>query len=211
MTILEEKIKKFRSEQFKKKYRDENLSIKDEKHREYAIRKAYADMMPRTIKNLPECKEHKICQEKKEEIFSWLNKEFEIFINSPSENFQEWHEKICDEFIERFNKNALVNKKDIEFGKAQKIINMTFKYLRCFDDAAEHRNVFANCHMAIDSYIIDWYNREYPSKKITAYWSNLKKKEYYEIQKNIKGRTKNPFEDEFFIWDKEKMNRKSEK
>lgn len=48
-----------------------------------------------------------------------------------------------------------IEPKQITHGKAQKIVNMTFKYLSMFDNANQYSNVFQYCHIAIDSYIID--------------------------------------------------------
>ncbi len=52
-------------------------------------------------------------------------------------------------------KYSCIDPNQITFGKAQKIVNMTFKYLSMFDNANQYPKVFQYCHVAIDGYIID--------------------------------------------------------
>ena len=77
-------------------------------------------------------------------------------------DFEEWHEKMCDSLLELINKrykDKIGENKgyvEVQYGKAQKIINMTFKYLYCFDCADWYMAKFEPCHMTIDAYTIDW-------------------------------------------------------
>jgi hypothetical protein len=92
---------------------------------------------------------------------------------------------------------------------AQKIVNMAFKYLYCFDDANIYYKKFADCHMPLDRFTLKWfYSKVVPwyrrSKHITlptskknnngdcfwktwksgiktATWSNLDGNEYIDI------------------------------
>lgn len=53
------------------------------------------------------------------------------------------------------------------YGKAQKIINMTFKYLYCFyHTKKEYEAHFNYCHMPLDSYTLEWFKRT-TSMKLT--------------------------------------------
>jgi hypothetical protein len=115
------------------------------------------------------------------------------------------------------------------FGKAQKIVNMTFKYMYCFDNADQYANKFEPCHIPLDSYILDWFFESYKvnwetknqGKKLTksgnyqlTVWSDLKYEmdlddiipQYKEIQEWIKRRLDRAptpvsrLEAEFVIW-----------
>ena len=77
-------------------------------------------------------------------------------------DFEDWHEKMCDSLLNLINeryKDQIGQKQEyaeVQYGKAQKIINMTFKYLYCFDCADKYLEKFVPCHMTIDAYTIDW-------------------------------------------------------
>lgn len=184
-----------------------------------AIRKAYIDMSPRTFDknkdwwNNPEnakpnknervkTKENE-WQAAKNKIFTWLAGEFHTYFQNGCNDFNDWHKTICNDFLERFkpilNQYGYDADKSLKYGKAQKIVNMTFKYLFCFDDVKA--DDFKDCHMPIDSYILNWYNDISPNK-CDVPWSDLKEKQYYELQDEIKGilGNYNPFLAEFYIW-----------
>lgn len=115
----------------------------------------------------------------------------------------------------------LIDVDNIKYGKAQKIVNMTCKYLMLFSDASDYQKVFQQCEMPLDSKILEYYNNTIVTslnesknskiQKCTTAWSNLEYEEYKDIQKNIKEfceRNKNndlnltgyPLIDEFTIW-----------
>lgn len=136
--------------------------------------------------------------------------------------FDDWHEKICEDFLKRFRL------KDNKYGKAQKVINMTFKYIYCLEGAKEREDYFRFCHMPLDSITLEWFYRlkekgvkitidnkeekicrKYPS------WSNLRKTSsgekkdreygYVDIQNVIRKYLENnteltPLKVEFIIW-----------
>lgn len=187
----------------------------------FAVKKAYIDMSPRTFKKnnawwespdnaYKEGKERLPAkelswQEEKASIFAWLAEKFHVYFHKPCENFEEWHEQTCDEFIKKF-KPVLENygydaDQSLKYGKAQKIVNMTFKYLFCFDDAEKYEVKFEACHMPIDSYILNWYN-DICDENCKTVWSELEKNQYYALEEKIKTLLdgKNPFLAEFFIW-----------
>lgn len=115
----------------------------------------------------------------------------------------------------------LIDFDNIKYGKAQKIVNMTCKYLMLFSDASDYQKVFQQCEMPLDSKILEYYNNtivtslnESKNSKIqrcNTAWSNLEYDEYEDIQKNIKefcesnkntdlNLTGFPLIDEFTIW-----------
>lgn len=115
----------------------------------------------------------------------------------------------------------LIDVDNIKYGKAQKIVNMTCKYLMLFSDASDYQKVFQQCEMPLDSKILEYYNNtivtslnESKNSKIqrcNTAWSNLEYDEYEDIQKNIKefcesnkntdlNLTGFPLIDEFTIW-----------
>ena len=85
-------------------------------------------------------------------------------------------------------KYSQIDTSQITYGKAQKIVNMTFKYLSLFDDANQFSNVFQYCHVAIDRYIIEEVNQQCKNFKTPLYaqqkaapakaWSNYDYNDY---------------------------------
>lgn len=201
-----------------------------------AVKKAYIDMTPRTIEGLGDA--HKIdgFDDKLDKILFELTKSFvDYFKTVPFKeetDFDDWHEKVCSKFEKDFNKlledetikdkNGNITK--ISYGKAQKIVNMTFKYIYCFDDKKDH-DYFKHCHMTLDSYTLNWFlndvrnwfmknnNFKFAKNKIPL-WSNLSKGGFDEkfsylwiqtqIRKYLKEQNKLPFFAEFIIWQEEK-------
>ena len=161
----------------------------------YAVYHAYIDMQLRTIKG------HNMEQTK--DIRETLSKKFcKYFENSAlvsQESFDKWHQDTCEYFLNELNEK--LKEKKLCFGKAQKVINMTFKYLYCFNDAEEYEDYFKFCHMPIDSYTLNWcYENGLYNKNDIENWSNLNKEIYYELSKKIVERLDRPMLSEFVIW-----------
>lgn len=88
-------------------------------------------------------------------------------------------------------KHNSIDPEQITYGKAQKIVNMTFKYLSMFDNANQYSNVFQYCHVAIDGYIIDEVKDMIKLYKIKPavqenntlkkVWSNYTNEDYYNM------------------------------
>ncbi len=114
-----------------------------------------------------------------------------------------------------------IDVENIKYGKAQKIVNMTCKYLMLFSDASDYQKVFQQCEMPLDSKILEYYNNTIVTslnksknskiQRCNTAWSNLEYDEYEDIQKNIKefcesnkntdlNLTGFPLIDEFTIW-----------
>lgn len=82
-----------------------------------------------------------------------------------------------------------------KFGFAQKFINMSFKYLYCFDDA--DRANLKYCHLPLDRFTIAWYKKYGEKsfikefKKIKYSWSNIEAELYFNIQDDIAKKLRN--------------------
>ncbi len=83
-------------------------------------------------------------------------------------NFDEEHHKLCVTTVQ--SKLARYYPSP-EYGKSQKIVNMTFKHMYCllaFEDdltVSKYEAFFEHCHMPLDSYIITWFKREHLKTK----------------------------------------------
>ena len=208
-----------------------------------AIKKAYIDMSPRTFKPKSNIEIDSVA---KESLLTKIAEKIQSYMINGLSNisFDEWHKELCEFFL---NGDATTNglealllgagkyPNQATFGKAQKIVNMTFKYMYCFDNADKHANKFEPCHIPLDSYILDWFFESYKvywetknqGKKLTksgsyqlTAWSDLKYEmdlddiipQYKEIQEWIKRRLdKAPtpvsrLEAEFVIWYEARKN-----
>lgn len=175
------------------------------------------------------------------ELFKFYAKATENKTGAENSNidFSEKLVKISNRFLDEYKSamnelNKLISKvqnsdtykytidvENIKYGKAQKIVNMTCKYLMLFSDASDYQKVFQQCEMPLDSKILEYYNNtivtslnESKNSKIqrcNTAWSNLEYDEYEDIQKNIKefcesnkntdlNLTGFPLIDEFTIW-----------
>lgn len=69
--------------------------------------------------------------------------------------FDEKHEEMCKNWTDAFDDNNIST-----CGKAQKIVNMAFKYLYCCGDADNHNEYFKFCHVPLDSITLEWFYRK---------------------------------------------------
>ncbi len=81
--------------------------------------------------------------------------------NDPS-TFDERHEALCNAWCSKFvNANRELTEHG-NYGKAQKIVNMAFKYLYCYysrpDSEFEKKAHFKFCHFTLDSFTLKWLN-----------------------------------------------------
>ena len=105
------------------------LSVIEEGDVLYAVKKAYEAMMPRTFRKRDQQSAH-IPVEGKNKLFEWLSKEFSCLFRKGTDDFDGWHERVCDSFLGKLNQ--LLNENgyyECAYGKAQKIVNVTFKLL----------------------------------------------------------------------------------
>lgn len=190
------------------------ISIDDSGIKE-SLKRALNDFTPRT----EEIKE-KITRdemlEKLEEcgFLAAFEKYFEDSAKSRND-FDDWHHEMCEKFRACFNDNF----ENLQYGKAQKIVNMTFKNIYCLNGAESKEAYFEHCHMPLDSLTLEWFYRtanrkkKYTRDKIPA-WSKLcykseesaPKLSYESIQEDIRKHFENsksewtPLTAEFVIW-----------
>lgn len=124
---------------------------------EKAIKKALGDFTFRTTKK----QEHidvkgveglykQICSDPNNSLINRF-KDYGVDNYSEKDVFDEWHKTTCDALM-----NVLKNLyQSIHYGKAQKIVNMTFKYLYCISND-RNDNYYKYCHIPLDSIILDW-------------------------------------------------------
>lgn len=163
------------------------LSINDQEGRREAIHRAIKDLMARTLKRKEENKGKDFNKAIEDallpNIYEWLNDSRKDFSEKA---FDEWHAKTCDKVLkvlqDYYTNN---NETEVEYGKAQKIVNMTMKGLYCLKDADQKDRYFKHCHIPLDSFTLEWFKRaiveqEGLSKGKVDSWSTL---QYGEINK----------------------------
>ena len=131
---------------------------------------------------------HGITKDDREEAEDAIIKEFKAYFTNPApceKKFKESHKRLCNAWINSFEDGSSLG----TYGKAQKIVNMTFKYLYCCTNIDNFENHFRYCHMPLDSFTLEWCKRniqEIDSNKIGS-WSKMKdeKSDTYKESKNI--------------------------
>lgn len=193
-----------------------HLSLTNADHVLLAVERAYIAMQPRTFEKInPNAK---INTTAKKAVLKDLAAKFVDYFKAPAPatqaDFDKWHKDTCDWFLDEFNRKVMrySGYKDICYGKAQKIVNVAFKFLYLFCDIVPaNPSHFAFCHFIIDRYTLIWY-RDVVCKKLgipsfSNPWRDMEYPEYIEIQKNIRTYLfaqskypKEPFLAEFEIW-----------
>lgn len=150
-----------------------------------SIQRAVKDLMVRTLTVKDkrdwtpfDCLVGKIPFKGKASLAGRLRSYFEG--TAPSEkDFDAWHQETCEYILSVLRKKYT----EVHYGKAQKILNMTFKNLYC-TKLGDKEEYFIHCHMPLDSYTLEWaYRNAYafyrdstkrkPTKTKTPSWSNL--------------------------------------
>ena len=145
MALLDDLIKRFSAT---------TISFPNSQELEYAIAKAHTDMSRRATGHKPEIQEESI---------RWLANRFKKlspFAYKKQEDFDNWHEDTCNAYCAELNSFAV--RKDFSFvmtyGRAQKVLNMTFKYLYCTSAYKAHvEKIIPFLHMTLDGYTLRWY------------------------------------------------------
>ena len=203
-----------KNEMLVKRFYEKNF--KGELTKKKAIELAYADMSRRATGHTKQMKN--VCVKcLVEEVFD------KPFTFKSQEEFDDWHKKICEKLSEKLN---TVNESFGRVGRAQKVINMAFKYLSYVDDTYD--KVLPYCHMTLDSYTLEWY-KSINKKWKRIEWSKIDNyDDYYSIQDYIRkyldrgnvqycicvgekttekiNLPNSPFEAEYIIWEGEKIN-----
>jgi hypothetical protein len=105
-----------------------------------------------------------------EKLYSYLNDEPDTILNQT--NYDNFIYNLCEYFKNEYNKEAKIAEVcEIEFGIAQKLINMIFKYLSCYEDYVGFADIFKYCHMPIDSYVLHYFNDMRIVSSIVSYYS----------------------------------------
>ena len=111
-------------------------------------------------------------QKQKEDALADIEHLLVSYFSNPApccnSDFDQLHDELCSIWCNAFSQNSLAT-----YGKAQKIINMAFKYLRCRKDAECSKKHFQFCHMPLDSYTLEWMRRNIPECPPKLVWSNL--------------------------------------
>ncbi len=75
-------------------------------------------------------------------------------------NFDEFHSDLCDYFLSKINAiREKVGYAPMSYGQAQKLINLTFKYLTCYADYETYADLFHYSHMVIDSNVLGSFSK----------------------------------------------------
>ena len=130
------------------------LSIADKNALRHCILKAYPDMQFRTMNGLGAVLSS--CKIKaKEQVVNCLTEAlYNYFAHGINKTFDDWHKEVCDKISQTFKAHTGM---DLPFGKAQKLVNISFKYAFCLNDADLYLSKFQRCHMALDSIVLKWY------------------------------------------------------
>ena len=183
---------------------------------EFAVRRAYNDMMPRTIHGIGKVDDAEKDALKKA-LADEIRRKFIDDVPTSCDVFDKRHKEVCEDFLEKLN--ALCTKYDLKeqhYGKAQKIVNMTFKYLLLFDKTGQYTKLFEYCHMPIDTYVLAYFQDKYKGTQAAGAfdipaWSNMQEGEYACAQKQIKAycaslsnEFRYPLYVEFRIWNEGK-------
>lgn len=203
-------------------------SIDDTEGREKAITRATRDLMARTLKRIaPEAESfnNAVTCALLPKIDEWFSLPQDTITQ---DTFDDWHREACKEILSVLR--AFYINQDgtpVAYGKAQKIVNMTMKGLYCLDGAKEKETHFQYCHMALDSFILEWFcrqvmpwynngkkNKERLKKTAVVSWSVIPEgtgetpygydtyvqhiRNYFDAEHPYDGL--NPLQAEFFIW-----------
>lgn len=187
MAILDDLIKEFKNEAFngkkarglgQKEWIKKHLTDFDEEDELLlSIALAHNDMARRAQGHTDEVKK---------ESLNWWRKYFDA--NSPFKisaqgAFDKWHFDACEAYCEHMKKEKFPKKFDITFGRAQKVLNMTFKYLYCTGTyKSDVEKLVSFLHMTLDGYTLRWYKEQIvkldPSLKVgdVSEWSKMNEK-----------------------------------
>ncbi len=134
---------------------------------EKIIKKAYFDAtMQGAFNAIVKSEEDKDEAKKaKERTIECLKNCIKVLNEEESDSFDDWHKKTCDMVYKQFANIKEDEKPIFTYGNAQKIVNMSLKYLYMLSNSSLYnesnyvlKNIKSNSkffHMPIDSYIID--------------------------------------------------------
>ena len=177
------------------------LSIADKNALRHCILKAYPDMQFRTMNGLGAVPSS--CKIKaKEQMVNCLTEAlYNYFAHGINKTFDDWHKEVCDKISQTFKAHTGM---DLPFGKAQKLVNISFKYAFCLNDADQYLSKFQRCHMALDSIVLKWYAQSKIGTIIVSNWSSIEYSDYICVQNDIRKYCEEqktfPLVKEFDVW-----------
>lgn len=180
-----------------------------------AISSAYGTAK-RTFKGVQ--KSDEVIEEFKNSVIHYFNSKS---FPQTQEEFNTKHKELCIDWTNILKENGNTGD-NLSYGKAQKVVNMMFKYMYCYSYLNNFikeipENAFDYCHMTLDSFTLRWisdvWEKDKKAKiiKSDTAWSKLSEKEYDDISKIVKDnedklKPYTKFEAEFFIWDYEQLD-----
>ena len=139
-----------------------------------AIRRAILDLTARTLR--PKCTDASeklkiglLDENNPNSFFNQLKQYFRLTCIS-EEEFDNWHRERCEDVlaeIQKYYTNGDRDSTPVHYGKAQKIVNITFKGCYCLEGADQKEDLFEHCHMPLDSFTLEWFYREV----VTKWWN----------------------------------------
>ena len=191
-------LEKLKSEFWDGKYQEKDYCF-DEEGIEIAVKRALRDFTDRTEKLKPDSGYKSFGVEEKFKVLcgtdgkeyndpkdgSFVQK-FIVFFEKPDNKnnatqdaFDAWHKEMCEEFL------AVIGPKyqgGLKYGKAQKIVNMTFKNAYCLKNKVNSKftncdKYYEYCHMPLDSLTLEWFTRTQIWLK--SDWLHLKKNDKF--------------------------------
>lgn len=136
------------------------LYFDDDKGKKEAIERAVVDLMARTL--TPTGAEGKFSEAVVEPLWEKLVKWFVPRDQITEKDFDKWHHEACETVLDILNKYYSNDKEGtvpVQYGKAQKIVNMTMKGLYCLPGSEQYEEHFTYCHIALDSFTLEWFKR----------------------------------------------------
>lgn len=139
--------------------------------------------------------------DKKTEFFEKIANEICNIFENPENDFDDWHQTTCNRLNDYLDK---LGYDGATYGKAQKIINMTFKYLYCLTTTNKYDNIFQKCHIPLDRFTLEWCRRYLKDKpqalNSDTSWSGMGYDLYITLQNKIREQLAYPLYAEFIIW-----------
>ena len=117
---------------------------------------------------------------------------------STQSEFDEIHHMLCTTFLDEMNEVRLkYGYEPLNYGQAQKMINMSIKYLTLYSDYEENAHLFKYCHMPIDRIVLKSLKNDFGFRNITSdisykvgeekqSWSNFSYDFYRELLNDIR-------------------------
>ena len=115
-------------------------------------------------------------------LVSEINKYFTGNESYDQNKFDSFHHERCEKFMQDFNSISTEGFVKINYGSAQKMVNMLFKYLACFSDYEQNADKFVFCHIPIDNYIMKALKEKFGISNIECHYYKLKKKDKVAVQ-----------------------------